>query len=391
MRRRIHHAIRSVWISVGVALLVLVSLEGAARVGIALYERRRPTTDEAVFDVRLGADDPAGPDWAKEYFREFADARQSEWHPYVYWRRRPYRGGYINIDKAGIRRTWNSTSAPSPNQLRVFMFGGSTVWGYGVRDEFTIPSLVSKRLTNHLATGVWVTNFGEWGYVSTQDVIALVLELQRGNMPDIVVFYGGINDTWAAFQSGVAGIPQNENNRVTEFNSRRRINWREGFVNRLALYGLSRWAVGSIHGSRAGSYSGEGTTQTEALAGAVVDRYLQNVRIVDSLASRFGFRAVFCWQPTVFSKKHLSQREKRGLELSKGRYGRAAPFIDEVHRVFRERMSRDKIDNVFDLSGVFDETVGTVFLDLFHVSEAGNDTVAEAISRILRSVARTRN
>lgn len=382
---------RSIWVSVGVALVALTLLEGVARVGIGLYERRRPTTELAAFDVRLGAEASAGAQWAQEYIREFADSQRSEWHPYVYWRRRPYSGKYINIDTAGIRRTWNSTSPPPSKPRRVFMFGGSTVWGTGARDEFTVPSFVSKKLTNQLAAGVRVTNFAESGYVSTQEVIALLLELQRGNVPDIVVFYDGINDIWSAFQSGVAGIPQNEDNRVTEFNLRRRLNWREGFVNRLALYRMSRWGVGSFGGARGGSPAGEHLRTTEPLANAVIDVYLRNVSIVESLARRFGFQAVFFWQPTVFTKSRLSARERRWAGRSERRLGRGAePFFGEVYKVFHERMSTGKMANVYDLSGVFGEDDGTIFIDEYHVSEAGNEKIAEAIAHTVQKVARDR-
>ncbi|MBC8457124.1 MAG: hypothetical protein H8D67_03910, partial [Deltaproteobacteria bacterium] len=51
-----------------------------------------------------------------------------------------------------------------------------------------------------------------------QEVIDLFLQLQKGNIPNIVIFYDGINDTFSAFQNGISGIPQNEWNRKKEFN-----------------------------------------------------------------------------------------------------------------------------------------------------------------------------
>lgn len=390
MRLGIRRTIRSVWISFGVALLVLALLDGVARIAIAVIARRPVAPELAPIDVRLRGDDPAGPDWAEGYRREFEQSlQQVEWHPYVYWRAKPYRGRYINVDEAGLRRTWNTTRSPAPDQLRIFMFGGSTMLGLGARDEFTIPSLVSKKLTNRLAAGVWVTNFGESGYVNTQEVMALMLELQRGNVPDIVVFYDGVNDAFSAFESRVAGIPHNERGRVAEFNSRRYLNWRGGLVERTGLYSLTRRVVRVIGRSRSGGRDGKRTPQTESLANAVMDVYLGNVRIVDSLAARFGFQAVFFWQPTVFTKSRLSSQEQR-YERSERASGRVKPFFGEVYKAFKRRMGTDKIDNVHDLSGVFGEPAGTIFIDQFHVSEAGNDRVAEEMVRVLQEVARRR-
>ncbi len=50
-----------------------------------------------------------------------------------------------------------------------------------------------------------------------------------------------------------------------------------------------------------------------------------------------------------------------------------------------------RIDNVYDLSGVFDEVNSTIFIDEWHVSEAANKKIAELITRtLLREVIRTR-
>ena len=50
-------------------------------------------------------------------------------------------------------------------------------------------------------------------------MMELFLQLREGNIPDLVVFYDGVNDVFSAYQQGKAGIPQNENNREKEFNS----------------------------------------------------------------------------------------------------------------------------------------------------------------------------
>ena len=59
---------------------------------------------------------------------------------------------------------------------------------------------------------------GESGYVNTQSLLALELELRGGNVPDEVIFYDGVNDVFSTFQNNEAGLPQNEQNRATEFN-----------------------------------------------------------------------------------------------------------------------------------------------------------------------------
>ncbi len=92
------------------------------------------------------------------------------------------------------------------------------MWGYGVRDDSTVASLLSKRLAEKTGYNAEVFNYGQIGYVSTQEVLLLYELLGQGLRPDVVVFYDGINDSFTAYQSGIAGLAQNESFRVREFN-----------------------------------------------------------------------------------------------------------------------------------------------------------------------------
>jgi hypothetical protein len=381
MAGRIRAVARVLWINATVIVVVLGLLEGAARAYLA-YEAR--VRGSAGFQQRVQnyqSDQGPLPAWVPAYVRELDEAREGEWHPYVYWRRKPYRGTYVNIDEAGIRRTWNRAAAPRPGQPKVFMFGGSTLWGVGARDDFTIPSLVSKKLSVALPSGAWVKSFADIGYVTTQDVIALILELRQGHVPDAAVFLDGVNDTFAAIQGGVAGLPQNEAHRVAEFDSLVRFDWRRMLVERTALFTL----VQAYARSR-GSVRPRFAAMDDALADAVVETYLWNVGLVETLGRRYGFRAAFFWQPTVFTKARLSTHERRWYETL-GRkftqFGSTGPALDAVHRALVRRLRAGGFDHVHDLSSVFDDAPDTIYIDEWHITENGNEKIAGAMTRTL--------
>ncbi len=365
MGARFSQSIRSLWTTIGLALLLLAVLEGAGRIAFEVIDARKAALVDRLHAVNVYS----GQEWIAEYNREQLSTSLG-WRPYVYWRRVPYRGRYVNVDEQGLRRTWNSAPALAPGDRKIFMFGGSALWGTGARDEFTIPSLVSKRLNGSGGRRVWVTNLGESGYVSTQEVITLLLELQRGAVPDVVVFYDGFNDAEAAMESGVAGIPQNETHRVAEFNLRERLNVR-GFIEETALYRLSRSLVGVRKQPRHGD---------QALARAVVDVYLRNVQIVDALARQFGFAPVFFWQPSVFDKKRPTAWERL---MHRGDSGE---FFAEVRQALEQGIRSRNLRNVYDLGSIFNEEDGTVFIDPVHVSEKGNDRIAEELVRVIRGL-----
>src|SRR6202035_4072960 len=105
---------------------------------------------------------------------------------------RPYRSRYFNIGNQGLRVTVGAKplAGVQDHPIRIFMFGGSTMWGEGARDPYTIPSWLQGML-NASPRPVQVTNYGQDAYVNTQEMLALFEQLRKGNVPDIAIFYDG--------------------------------------------------------------------------------------------------------------------------------------------------------------------------------------------------------
>ena len=197
-----------------------VLLLAALEVSLYFHYRRVDSGNTQMFmrvdSNRLRADGYGCAPWIDDYFSEIKQM-SFRWEPYVYWRKSAFKGKYVTVDDSGIRRTWNEP-APNSHPLRVWFFGGSTMWGLGVRDEYTIPSLVSQELAKQ-GIRAEVTNYGQQGYNSTQELIALILLLRNGESPDLAVFYDGVNEVLSAGKQGQAGIPLNEAHRAMEFQS----------------------------------------------------------------------------------------------------------------------------------------------------------------------------
>ncbi|MGH7905134.1 MAG: hypothetical protein ACREP6_00735, partial [Candidatus Binataceae bacterium] len=268
-----------------------------------------------------------GAPWAPELLQEWGQFRL-RWHPYTYYRSRPMKSPYINIGADGIRKTWNHglTGAPAPGSkpIKVFMFGGSTMLGQYDRDDYTIPSMLVKDLKAREISGVQVTNFGQIGYESGREAIALWDEIRRGNIPDLVIFYDGANDTISAYQEGVAGNPQNEANREREFSmnarysaGRRALYYNaaafvaSSWLGQLATAGMERFAYRTFFPHTIGN-----TPRGPVLAGEVVRLYLANLKLVDIMGGSFGFRALYYWQPVIYSRKHLSPLEHEWIPIT---------------------------------------------------------------------------
>src|SRR5207237_3377960 len=106
--------------------------------------------------------------------------------------------------------------AASPNAIRIFFLGGSTTWGSGVRDDYTIPSFVA-RLAEDRGWPVQVSNYGESAYSSFQETVLLSELVATGNVPDVVVFYDGVNDLLTQLEEGPSSVPiHNQLNRYRD-------------------------------------------------------------------------------------------------------------------------------------------------------------------------------
>jgi hypothetical protein len=202
-----------------------------------------------------------------------------------------------------------------------------------------------------------------------QDLVLLEDEIRRGARPAVAVFLDGVNDLFAAYQSGIPGLSQNEANRVREFNIDvdGRI-YREAlslFVRQLALY---QWMTPPPDGAPAGW-----TPDMRPLAEGAVRVYLGTIDLAQRLAESRGFTALFYWQPIVFTKAKPTAYEKRVAEEPS--VPRA--FYEHSYAVAREALIGSPVR---DLSGVFGENPQPVYIDFCHLGERGNAIIADAIA-----------
>jgi lysophospholipase L1-like esterase len=296
----------------------------------------------------------------------------------VYWRLRPYHGTYVNVDNDGIRRTWQSPDSAAAGAAKIFVLGGSTTWGNGSRDLHTIPSELS-RLLHERGVQCRVTNFGESGYVSMQELITLELELRKGNIPDLAVFYDGVNDTYSAWQQRRAGIPQNEATRVLEFNmtNPRRRAQRTGillkeYASNLALRRFADSIVRRLPGRKPAPPAAQDVPD-DVLAQNVVATYRGHMEIVRALAERYDFNYVCFWQPNLFEKKSLSPSEQVQADIMKTE----GVFFRKAYDAVRAARIDETSDGHFhDISTIFADETQPVYFDFCHMAEEGNHAIA---------------
>jgi hypothetical protein len=376
----------AMWHVVGLLLLAVLitefGVEGWRRLSRFLRYRRSTRPDRAAM-----ADAYSGADWSAGYFDEFRRAVRVEWKAYVEWWQRPFHGAYVMLDDRGLRPTPGEERADG-NAIRILCFGGSTMMGMGARNDQTIPAVLARRLTER-GHRVSVTNYGQLGHNSTQEVITLQQLLKSGERLDIALFYDGINEMACAEQTGRADGLFNQARRRAEFNllhpDRRRDLIAAALIGAAprTLRRLRRLTGLQLRGPLPVEQADLSQVDLVELARKVIAAYVGNVRLVRLLGREYGFQPIFFWQPMITTKKSKTEDEQRWLDDYTNDPKRRRLLYEAI--LGERRCNPDLVDaaDAVDLSALFDDWTDPVYIDLYHLSETGNAAVATAILPIV--------
>jgi lysophospholipase L1-like esterase len=380
----------ALWHVVGLLLLaVLVTefgVEGWRRLSRFLRYRRSTRPDRAAI-----ADAYGGADWSAGYFDELRRTVRVDWKPYVEWWQRSFRGAFVTLDERGLRPTPGEETA-NGEAIRILCFGGSTMMGMGARDDQTIPAVLARRLTER-GHRVSVTNYGQLGHNSTQEVITLQQLLKSTEPIDIALFYDGINEMACAEQTGHADGLFNEARRRAEFNllhpDRRRDLIAAGLIASAprTLRRLRRLTGLPLRGPLPMEQVDLSRVDLAELAREVIAVYLANMRLVRLLAGEYAFQPIFFWQPVITTKKFKTPDERRWVADYTIDPERRRLLYEAIINERRRHPELIEASDIIDLSALFDDWTEPVYIDLYHLSEAGNAAAAEAMLPAVAQVA----
>jgi len=358
------------WLSAGLALLSLGLVDALLR--SALKPAKSLRVDAKA--IAIARENMAANGSERGYWQEHEAARETQWQPYVYFRRKPYAGKLIHVDVNGFRVTVNPILSPDQrpvlHQGSVWLFGGSTVWGTGVSDAHTLASELAQLRSQQ------VLNFGETGYVSAQSQLAFMASLRciDAARPDVAVFVDGVNDVYSALQSGIAGAPQNESNRQAEFN-----------VTRSAA-AFTAAMLERLEGIRLLMQRLNGTNpepSVEVLATQVALNYLAVIAQTRAIAAAQGVPVLFVWQPSIFDKAQPTDEERGviGSSLMRHRDLQLA-----TTRALRILLQKEPAADLLVLDQLFDTNEGSIFIDFAHTGSAGNALLAGRLAQELQKL-----
>lgn len=312
---------------------------------------------------------------------------RAQYHPLLSFVPKPLKTPHITINEQGIRETTGNPATASNQQIKIFMFGGSTLFGTNVTDEETVPSHVAQ-LLNAKAPVHRITNFGVSAYNSSQELASLLIQLKQGNIPDMVIFYDGINDFYSRY------LYTHTPNNTTMYEDIIRIKlgdiWRyHSQRSNQSLFDIAYIADGLISlapriktidytVTLARSFRREPNNDAlikfngdASLPDDVTKIYAENVAMVRNLSKIYGFKTLFIWQPSIATKK-LTDDETEVIN------SKTEPAV--LYKEITKKIIDLELPDFFDASGIFSNEDQPVYLDFAHVSPEGNKMIAEYIT-----------
>ncbi len=258
---------------------------------------------------------------------------------------------YINITASGERVSFeNSGSA------EVIMVGGSTMFGYGVPDDYTIPSMFNKAQGKYHAV-----NYGRGGYYSELETKLILKLLRLGKRPAEIIILDGLNDG--------KKNPLYSNELSFLFDS---FNYNK--------YNYFLAGVGSvmplIKPRSIGIYENPSYYHDLNLW---FDSYLDNISQVAHLQKAYKFKVNVFIQPIPGFDNEFA---KHALLINV-----PSDFHDyqfEKYKVIKKRIGElKKIANVCDLSGLFSGYVPFPFVDGTHYTPTVNAIIAKRMLKFM--------
>jgi hypothetical protein len=364
-----------------VRLCVAVTLGVILLGAVELYSYRRHLhADQDTLEPAVKLDLAQGASAAeREYWKEFDQANTVTYHQYVLWRRAPYQGEMIAIDRDGVRRTLHTQC--DDKTFTIWMFGDSVMWGAGAPDGETIPSFVARDY-ERAGKPVCIVNYAEKGWSSTQETIGMIEQLKHAaRKPDIVLFYDGGTEAFAAYQSGRADEHSNFNS-FKNFLDNWRASQKAGFSY---FHQTNTYRVLEEIGVRRRPHSKQDAAakvglDIETLSAAVVENYVQNMDIVDVLAKHYGFRAIFAWYPNLaVGHKELTPYEQQVLSMEYQKF----PELGLIYQATYKRGLEVKSPDFYYLGDLLDDQKSSLYVGISHLNPEGNQIVADRLFGIL--------
>jgi len=293
------------------------------------------------------------PDSAKvnaDIVDEVIASNSFEYAPWAEFKLIDFEGKYVN-SKGFLRKSdpWIHFGRGA-DTLKIFFFGGSTMFGFNITDKESITSAFIN-VSNEKCPdckSIKVYNYGVLSYYSYNELMLFHHLLTINQRPDIVVFLDGLNDLFMVQASG---------KRLPWYYFRLKENIYNSKDSTLSLFQLH-----------------PGQTSTSAAEGAI-NNYMENVSHIRKISGAFNVTPFFFIQPVPYYN-YPGRKNDPVVDSSRNE------IIEYGYTVLKSFC--DSTQNMYFLGDILSHETKPPFIDEIHYSPHMNRMIAEEIFKRLQ-------
>lgn len=308
--------------------------------------------------------------WAQTHMQEL-NLLETNYKSYFGWRREQYKGKTINIDSFGIRKNKNNINTVDST---IVFLGGSTIWGTGVNDSNTIPSLY-KDYSN---TPFYVSNYGESGYTAYQSLMFLQTQIAKGLIKNInlIVSYDGVNNS-PTYKSNFGHFREEQIKKALKEQKNKSL--KKGyrfFKNTRILIDKLKSKYFTLKSTSGNSSIGKKFSDEDHKQAAI--ELLESWLMIKNVAENNKARFVCVLQPNIYVG-NPDKENLKGIKVHKLDYNYYQYVIKYISEVEKYKVLKNQF---IDMTNIFD-FLPNVYIDWCHVSPNGNKIIVNELLNYL--------
>ncbi len=282
--------------------------------------------------------------------KENKEADRAVYEPWVQFYFRDYAGEFVNV-KGGVRRSVPALSDSSAkNPFTILFLGGSTMFGFNLRDDETIPSLFAQEYKKKYPTDrpIKVINQGVPYYFSYQELMLLTHKLYTEHKPDMVIMLDGLNDCMQLYSAF----------------------YRQPYFS-AAIAKFVNPGLAELPGDFS-YYESPPGIKDDSIYNSIAKNYLENIANAKFLADSYDIELFCFWQPVPFYNYPNRSNDPACAKFEKPAFDSIYPKIKSVST---------KTDYLYYLGDMLQNEKGFPFVDKTHYSVEMNRRIVEEMMR----------
>ena len=264
-------------------------------------------------------------------------------------------GKFLNFDEVNGRKV----NRPDSCNFNIYLYGGSTQFGYNVPDDYTIAEFLQKKLGNEYC----VYNHGRGYFYSKQENSLFVMHIENEKKIDSAIFLDGVNERCGGYE--YANFINNSFSLLTEKPYKVWMNTSIMFIYSLPIINL--------YNSLFNKFNWVHDTNNNILN---IDSCSNQIPLESLFETRVNIRHAICLKENI--KCHTL------LQPFAGAHG---VQIEELLTLEKKKSQIKKYEklkkvskNVLDISDVFDDDTKLSYIDGLHYTPNSNMKIANRIA-----------